>query len=183
MALKTKLITAIISFCLVLALISVGVWAVQSASVTLGGSVTFTATDVYCDVTGQIENMDGSAPTLSKLSWANGVKPNDASFATWQSNPLAFDKNGTAITFTITIKNNSSERYIKASFTDTAVATNGLGKAIMFDGTAYTSGSEVQIPVNQAKSFVITFSLTNGLDNSITDAPYSYSMSLVDENA
>ena len=83
MSLKTKLVSTISAICMVLALLTVGVWAVSTASVTLGGSVSFTADNIHARVTGSVTGTQetisltelnysaDSAPTTELDSWAN----------------------------------------------------------------------------------------------------------------
>ena len=54
MTLKMKLISMISAFMLVLGLMLIGIYAVNQISVDFGGNISFTATDVYARVTGEI---------------------------------------------------------------------------------------------------------------------------------
>ncbi len=183
MSLKAKLISTISAMCLVIALVSVGVWAASTATVNLSGTLTFSATDVYCDVSGTFAGMKDTAPSLDTLKWDSkstaANTPTSGNVSTWAGNALNFQDDGTAITLTITIKNNSSERAITVSLTDTATATTGLGKAITYGGSAYTSGASQTIAKSGTATFVITFSLSDAnLDTTVTNAPYAYTLTL-----
>lgn len=179
MRLKAKLISLIASFCLVIAIVSIGVWAAGSGTVTIGGTVSFNATDVFCDVTGSFANVQGTAPAPEKLSWSASSEPTD--FSSWKNMAINYDEDATPIVFTITIKNNSDERFIKVKLTDTADTTKNLTKTVKFDGQLYTLGEEVKVLKSETKSFEITFTYSEP-DLSFSDAPWGYSLSLVDEN-
>lgn len=51
MSLKTKLISSISAFVLVLALLVVGVFALPQETFTLGGTINFQAKNVYAEIT------------------------------------------------------------------------------------------------------------------------------------
>lgn len=180
MSLKLKLVSIIASLCLVVVLLSVGVWAVQQASVSIGGSVSFIANDVYCDVTGSVSHMAGTAPELKQLSWSAGYEASEEDKDTWKNNPLTFDKQGTDVTYLITIKNNSDERYIDVTMTDNS-AVSKITHTITFDGQPYQSGQKVQVLKTEEKSFLITFSIAEK-DKSVLDSAYSFQLLLQDEN-
>lgn len=179
MSLKKKLITAIASMCLLIAITSVSVWAIMKGQVDISGTVTFKAVDVYCDITGEINNVAGEVPVLKMISYSADREHPDVS--SWQGNELYFDEYGTAITYKITIKNNSPESLIKVSLSDNAQATAGLTKIITFDGDPYFLNEEVQVLKNQTKVFIITFSIDNP-DIDMESAPYSYTLTLIDED-
>ncbi|MBO5021883.1 MAG: hypothetical protein J6C53_00170 [Clostridia bacterium] len=195
MSLKAKLISTISAMCLVIALVSVGVWAASTATVNLSGTLTFSATDVYCDVSGTFAGMKDTAPSLATLKWDSkstaANTPTTGDVSTWAGNALNFKDDGTAITLTITIKNNSTERGIKVKLDDTAATTTGLSRTVKYGATVatatntYTDASAqtlVKSASTSSKStlvFVITFALTDAnLDKTLTNAPYAYTLTL-----
>ena len=181
MSLKAKIISAVVAIVFVVALIGVGVWAAETASVTLGGSVSFSATNVYCDISGEITNLKGGAPVLDTLKFdaSSTEGPTEGDVSTWAGNALNFKNSGKPVVYIITIKNNSTTNAINVQLEDTAAATTGINKAIKFDSANYTSGAQVQIAAGETKSFEITFSLAS-TDDSIANANYSYALSLTD---
>ncbi len=184
MSLKVKLVSAIASFCLVLALVIGSVWALTTGSITIGGTVSFQAVNVYCDVSGDVEN-SGKVVTFSTLKWSAGSQPLEEELNTWKGRSLEFNKQGEAFTYTITIKNRSDERIIKVNLKDVATDVDSqITKSITFDGETYDAklAEEVEIPVSATKSFVITFAIEGSLDNTISNIPYSYKLTLTDEN-
>ena len=89
MSLKAKLIATIASVGLVVGIIITSVWAVAVGSITIGGTVSFQAVDIYCDVSGRVEN-SAKPQTLETLSWSAGTSPLDDAIATWKGHSLEF---------------------------------------------------------------------------------------------
>ena len=184
MGLKAKLVSTIASFCLVMALVIASVWATSSGSISIGGNVSFQAVDVYCDVSGKVEN-SGRNIAFSTLSWSAGVEPDESDLNTWKGRSLEFNKQGEAFTYTITITNKSDERIIKVALSDVATqASEQISQSISFDGQPYDAklSEEVEVPISGTKSFVITFAFEGDLDASVSNIPYSYKLILTDEN-
>ena len=179
MKLKVKLISTIASFCLILAIICVGVWAASTGTVRIGGTVSFNATDIFCDVTGSFANVEGEAPILTKLEFnAANDSPDQSS---WANNPINFNKTATPIVLTITIFNRSTERELLVTMVDNIEekdAVEDLGKSVTFGGSEYAFGSQKKIGVNTTLSFEITFTYTN-VDFGLKDAPYNYTINLL----
>ena len=61
MSLKAKLVSSVAAFCLVLALLVVGILAVPSATINMGGSISFQATDVNATVNITVTGTDEEA--------------------------------------------------------------------------------------------------------------------------
>ena len=111
MTTKAKLVSTIAAFCLVLALMVVGVLAATSATVNIGGTISFTAQDVVGSV-----SISSSGDQASAISGSQ-------SFNAENDDPLTIDLTGKALTFvkaaddtpatitvTLTINNASTER-------------------------------------------------------------------------
>lgn len=113
MSLKAKLVTSISAFCLVLALLIVGVLAVPSATINMGGTITFSATDVNATVsitvTGTTEGTQPSQTYTFKAGQGNATEE-------WKSNNWTYDA-GRQITITITVTNNDTARDLIVSYT------------------------------------------------------------------
>ena len=113
MNLKAKLISTIAAVCLVVCLVTVGIWAAGAASIKIGGSVLFEASDVSVTITGSVSGNNSLAdspwnPTVS-------IAPDEADDAEHEAewSPLTFHfvkdgKNLAPITITFTITNNGS---------------------------------------------------------------------------
>ena len=74
MSLKTRLITTISMFFLVIALLITGVWAASTANVNIGGTISFNATNIYATITGSITGAS-TTPTLSPLNYSAKSAP------------------------------------------------------------------------------------------------------------
>ncbi len=109
MTYKAKLITSICAFFLVLALLAAGVWAAKTVNISIGGTVNFTATSVYCTVTGEVENAKTN-PTLPQLDFSADTNPT----VTWSPTDLSFQDEGTNmgqdINIVITVQNKADRR-------------------------------------------------------------------------
>ena len=94
MSLKMKLTASISALILVLGFMLMGIMAVNQATVNMGGSISFTATDVYAHVTGSIEN-DTSSPSDLDVTYSAEETTGDPTV--WNDLNLAFDSQATPI--------------------------------------------------------------------------------------
>ena len=192
MTYKAKLITSICAFFLVLALLAAGVWAAKTINISIGGTVNFTATSVYCTVTGEVENAKTN-PTLHQLDFSADTNHT----ATWSPTDLSFQDEGTNmgqdIIMTITITNLAT-RGLNVTLTNTSSQTPGYGdQNVEIDikygttaenATTYTSGTTQTITAGTTSShttgvFVITFHLAT--KNNPATLNYNFTVNL--ENA
>ncbi len=193
MSLKAKLISTISAMCLVIALVSVGVWAASTATINLSGTLTFNATDVYCTVGGTFANMSGSITQPDTLTWdssstATTTKPTSGDESTWTSKALTFDDKGTAITLTIVVTNMSAERAINITLAESTAPT-GVTTSATYNGSAYSFGSTQKLTKSasstslQSATIIITFTLTDtNLDTSVS-ASWGYALTLANTPA
>ena len=122
MSLKVKLTTAIAALCMVICLLSVGVWAASSGVVKIDGSVSFVANDVNVTVYGEGagELPEGATVTAFKLdraeiaTWTAETEDENME-KTWEPKVL-FAHKSEIITLTITVVNNSLERGVALTF-------------------------------------------------------------------
>ena len=172
MKIKTKLMTAIMSFVLVLGLLSVGVYALNQAEVTLGGNLTFSASGVYAKVTGTIANTgnEGGDPTLDYILFSQSSADQPAG---WQQD-LAFKEDGSEITYTITIENLANDRDIYVSATDTVGAVENVTKSM-------TNGAFI-LEAGETQSITIKMKVTN-VNLGLSNARYDYKVELMDKSA
>lgn len=105
MSLKTKLVSSVAAFMLVIALMVVGIFAANTATVQMGGSISFTASDVDATVTLASSGQSGEALSETETFDAS----DETATANWADQNLVFVK-GSDITVTITFTNNSAER-------------------------------------------------------------------------
>ena len=183
MKLKAKLVSTIAAACLVIALLVTGVWAVSTASVTLGGSISFSATNVHAKIEGSIT---GAAETVSitPLEYDSETDEADETFVealeSW-SNDLTFTTDN-KIQMSITVTNLSTERSLFVKLTDNTDVTN-LTDVVLQGESAYTSGTEVELVAGteQSKNSV-TFNITlnaTSTDESV-EGNYAYKVDLND---
>lgn len=181
MSLKAKLVSTISAFCLVLALMVVGVLAATSGSVGLGGTITFTASDIVGSVTVAYQDAANS-PAGQTVSF----DASDATVAeTWETEALQFTKDK-AITVTITIGNDATDRSMWVKFTEGSGqapvvitgtdATRVTASAITYNDSesqpqTVTSGTAVEIP--QGEEYTFTFTLTAADFNDAIEASWS----------
>ena len=187
MSIKMKLVSCISAFILVLGIFIFGVLSAEQATVNLGGSISFDATDVYARVTGKVQNAQTN-PTLDTLEFsAYNDTPDQSS---WSGLDLQFDSRATDITIEVTVENLSMERELTVNLTDMIqTSTDNLDKSITLDNGAYVSGTNTTVPVatsndenNTSKiTFVITFDVLDH-NRSLSSTTFDYDINLYDES-
>ena len=178
MTLKRKLFTAVSMFALTCAMLLVGVWAVSSTSIEVGGTISFQATSVNAEVTGAFSGASTN-PTLNKLTYSSTTSPSTTDLNSWKNN-VTFAENGADITLTINVTNKSSERAMYVSIEDTAEDVATLTKTIKQGANTYTEGNAVKVEASATVTFTVTFHLTN--TDVSTEANYAYTVTLKDES-
>jgi hypothetical protein len=179
MKLKMKLTSTILAFCIVFSMLIVGVFSTQNASVSMSGSLTFTANGVYAKVTANYSN-DGS--TTTKI----GEKTFDSSnqgTEEWKDKNIAFNSDGHDVVLTINIQNLATDRDLYAKVIDNSGTITNINKTLAKDLSTYTSGKEVTIAKGGTNTTTIT--ITFGLadkNTSLSDATYSYAIELNNES-
>ncbi|MBO5021976.1 MAG: hypothetical protein J6C53_00645, partial [Clostridia bacterium] len=181
MSTKVRLISAISMFCLVLSLMMVGVWAVQSATVNVGGTVTFNAKDIYATITGTVTGSEEN-PKLQTLNYSAKGEPSDTELASW-SNNLNFTDDG-LITFTINVQNLSGERKLYVIVKDSSTAHSNITKTLKVKNgsatqTTYTSGTEVEIATKTTAVYTFSFKVND--TNAGANLTYKFEFDLRDE--
>ena len=171
MSLKMKWTSTICAFFLILGLVIMGVFASPQASVNLGGTITFHATDVYANVygsiTGAVESETaGGTLSLTTLNFEAG-ETTDAS--SWANVPLTFNDMGEVITISITIENLATDRPLYASVKDNYGAVTNVTKG-MKKGEATYTGDCLTIP---QKSGDDTNKVTINLTMEVKDKNFS----------
>ena len=178
MSTKTKLISTISVFCMVLALLVTGVWAVSTANITLGGTVSFTADNVNAVITGSITGIQETDVNIKPLTYTAKTKPEQAELNSWNNN-VSFDS-GNLITMTITVQNKSTERSLYVKVTDNTTTTN-IDKTFTADKAGVESGKEYELIKGGTITYTMTMKVAS-LDQSAS-ATYAYNVDLRDANA
>ena len=162
MTLKMKLTSTIAAFLLILGLTIMGVMAAPSATVNLGGSISFTATDVNAKVTGDISGATNSPEELPELLFSAGLDDAalaelNADKAKWGECDLEFASTGKDLSILVTIEN-LAERPLYASINTnanmTADVTSTMEELTAADaesGTPYT-GDTITIPAKSGET-------------------------------
>lgn len=150
MKLKAKLISTIAAFAMVLCLTIVGVWAAATVSVSVTGTVSYTATDVDATVTGTITGITETGKDFSK-SFNAGSTDNSGA---WDLSGITFVKNQDVV-ITLTVKNNSTERPLEATLANNGEAAGTNTTAAL--GTTTTS----TVAAGDTASFTFTIKVTD----------------------
>ena len=180
MTLKMKLTSTICAFLLILGLTIMGVMASPSATVNLGGSISFNATGVNAKVTGEVTGHGNEEdPELLDLLFqeeytASEEEDFDDAVYSWGHCDLVFDNSATPIEITVTIEN-LADRDLYVSATENLVSVNNLTKTI--DNGAFKLGGK------ETGSMTITLEVTNPNASLEEDATYSFDIDLKDTSA
>lgn len=166
---KAKLISTIAAICMVLVLLVGGIWAASAGTVTIGGTVSFSAQDVDVEITGAVTGAD-KAPTLKTIRWNAATENNkDTDAATegyealeeaWDLGDLSFTKAATGgklndIVLTITVKNYSTEREVNVALT-TSTATAGDIKVAVAGDTKIGVATDASTPATAELTLTIS---------------------------
>ena len=188
MTLKMKLISMISAFMLVLGLMLIGIYAVNQISVDFGGNISFTATDVYARVTGEVANAGVGSQTLPTLNFNANMtdKEVETEQARWSGLNLAFDEDATPITIEVTVENLSTSHTLRVNLTDNTEANENLEIAYQQDGEEYINGDDITLPKStgdgsSTTTYLITFSIPNP-NFSLPRTDFSIDINLFDES-
>ena len=166
MSLKAKLVSSVAAFCLVLALLVVGVLAIPTATVNMNGSISFNATDANVTVDGELSNATTSHPfTQLVYDATRGDAENTDALATWTNIVIDFKNEASNnITLKITVTNKDANRPMYAALESSALAaltneTNNVTATVTTEEGAYTWGDSVDMQVGEDVVFTITFAM------------------------
>ncbi len=174
MTLKTKLITTISMFFLVVALLITGVWAVSSANVNIGGTISFNATNIYATITGSITGAT-TTPTLSPLNYSANSTPTTTELNSWKQNLTFADVTTPTIKWTVTIQN-KSERALYVTLTDNISTLTNATKTLTFDNGS--ASGEKTIPAKTSKTYTMEIKVTD--TNASASVEYDFNFDLRD---
>lgn len=146
MKLKAKLISTIAAFAMVLCLTIVGVWAAATVTVSVTGTVSYTATDVDATVTGEITGITETGKSFTKTFNADIADTSGA----WDLSGITFVKNQDVI-ITLTVHNNSSERPLQATLANNGETTGTNTTAALGE----TTTSKIAAGGNESFTFTI----------------------------
>lgn len=131
---KAKLISTIAAICMVLVLLVGGIWAASTATVNVGGSVSFNANDVKVTVTGKVEGAKVNTWT-KEVTW-DETNSETTLTANWTDLNLEFVKSTDGqgaltgelddIVITITITNLDEQRALNVTLKDNTTGHAGF---------------------------------------------------------
>ena len=190
MTLKTKLISSISAFVLILTIVIVGVWAATQANIPMGGSVNFAATDVYVKITGEIEGAENSSAyaDLPVLNYSGTTQPSEPDLQRWQELDVNFNSSATPIKIKITIENLSTERWLLVNVIEgenNGSASDNLNREVQKENGAYTLGENHTLnpSTGEGTSKVeFTINLTVDDPNYSVNTVYDYIINLNNSN-
>jgi hypothetical protein len=161
---------------MVFSMLIVGVFSTSNASVSMGGSLTFTASGVYAKVERKIENAVGvSSSDVETLNFSASDTTSEKSWA----KDLSFDSNGTSIVMTITVTNLATDRPLYVKLVDNVGSVANLTKTIQ-NGTSTYKNKEIEVEENNGTTtFTITFSVDPNV--SLNNATYDFTINLYNE--
>ena len=172
---KIRILSTVATMALVATVMCVGIYAATRVDITGSGSITFTANDVYADVT----IAQSGAGTVYTNSFGKDQAPGAEMSDTVTFQTFAIDPTTRQATVTITVKNNFEA--------DTAIAATVTAEAKK-DGSAYdgvtidVSGEAgvTEIAAAGTETITVTIGLTddtikNGVEEGVT---FEFSLSL-----
>ena len=161
MSLKAKLASTIAAVCMVICLLSVGIFAATTAKISLSGSVSFVAQDVDVSVAATVSG--AAVNTWKESGVITPAATEGATVLPWEVDELQFVKNGddlNDIVISLEITNNGSKSVSVTAADDTAKA-NGEGIEVSYD-------AKLTIAATETKVYKITISAPNGSGDSVT---------------
>lgn len=185
MSLKAKLVSSVAAFCLVLALLVVGILAVPSATINMGGSITFDAQDVVATVT----VTSTGAKTNLNLTGESAIKfDSTTTEATVDRDALnlVFASKTENIVITVTITIDSEE---DMTVTPTLPSVAGEGVEIATNekngaGSAAPATTAVKtVATDDSIVYTITISMAEGAANNNINATWKAAFVLARVNA
>ena len=184
MSLKMKLTASISAFFLVVGLMLIGIMAVNQATVNMGGSISFTATDVYARVTGKIENAQGEYANKELPTLEFSAENDTPDQSGWSNLNLLFDDDATPIVIKVTVENLSAQNTLRVNLNDTLSSTVGnLEKVVKNDGEDYTNQTDITLQPNGQENDSTTFTITMSVKDKNTSltADFDYELNLEDQ--
>ena len=169
MSLKIKSLSTTFIMLLILAFSVVGVLALPSAEVIMGGQLKFQAVayaNVYGQISGSVEAEASQSKTIDMqtLNFSGESKPSDEAIQSWETVSATFQDDATPISIIVTIENLATDRPLYASINPTTEATyqvvyemDELDSSTSTEGEIY-DGSAIVVPAstqdNLSKAYV-----------------------------
>lgn len=181
---KFKLITSVASLCLAIALMAFGVYAASAPKLTVSGTVTFTADQIYATVTMQegvgadLAGVELKNVTVTKGVWGAGTSDTDAQAIA--SVGKALSDAAPAYKYVVTITSATPRDFKATLATIPSTDANGAELKIEYsvDGGAATevTAANTAITIPAKKVAVITVSLV--INPAVANANVSVNMGM-----
>jgi len=174
-----KWLINVATICLCLCAMVIGIYAAKQASLTATGTIGFTATNVYAEVSGQTSGAaeEVTFNTITIDSTKTGNPYTDTT--TWSGKNIDFNEEGTPITLTFTITNLSTGRPLYAKVTNTSSATN---LNVQVDGEDFSATEWLELPAktegSTANTTTVVISLSVADDNESVTGNYGFNIEL-----
>ena len=178
MSLKKKLTALITMFVLVVVMAIVGVYAATSATINMGGSISFQASGVYAKLTGGISGGDNTTFNPLLFTEADANSPSETDKETWNNNELSLTKENPTRTITVTVENLSTERSMYVMIEDVGEVEN-ITKSVTVLGNNNAANKGIEVAKGTIVTYTITLSITN--TNNSVNGRYEYIIHLSDE--
>ncbi len=176
MTLKTKLISTIVACCLIVGMLITGIYAASTGSVSIGGTVSFEATDIYAQVSGNVSGTNENI-NLQTLNWSASQVPTAEQFESWSNMIISFAHKSTPIEIEIEVKNLSDERSLYVDLQDNIQEMENINKGLTLDGENYSNSVVTLLPNSNAITFTISFEIANA-NLSVHNVDFRYIMIL-----
>jgi len=159
---KAKLVSVIAAFVLVITLLIGGVFAAQTATVNLGGTITFQAKDVQATISAATVSNGTVTDAASKMQQVVLDANNDGAtaIATWSGLDITFDDSGDDVTIVFTITNDHGEKALIVTTTQTDGTTDNATMTTTVTGGTGTVASNT-IAVGESAEYTVTFHITD----------------------
>ena len=185
MSLKAKLATTLAALCMVICLLTVGVWAASQTTVNVSGSVSFDATDVWAKVTatstGAVETINKSVTFNAGVTESGDITNGDT--ATWDDLNVTFKDTKEDIIITLTVTNLHEENKITAKVKDTSTHTSDANNNVKITIQESAEGGDTLNKVGGttvSKEYTITLHM---LDKNKSVASTAFSVKVTLDNA
>lgn len=154
MSLKAKLVSSVAAFMLVLALLVVGILAVPSATINMGGSISFQATDVNATVNITVTGTDEKKQPSKSYTFNADT---DTQPEAWTGLNWNFGE-GREIVVTITVTNNDTVRQLDVAWTQpTDMAAQNVTVVSSGEASKTLDNSETGAGSTNVATYTMTF--------------------------
>lgn len=186
---KNKKVAIIITAIVLLILVCCGVGytlAQITITINIGGNISFNAGHVYATVSdGAITGglLEDSANKLKTLTYdVTGEEVSTEDINSWSGLSILFDENGSDITLSFKVTNNSAEKDLILTIGAISGNYNNVGKTITVNNVAKNENDTISIAKKSdedtsSENIAITFSITNkNLNANVTNFGFSFTL-------